>query len=163
MPSDGRFRVIVFGGDISKPTQKDVVNDFAARLSADILSKAPKMPLAPGADPHSATMRFKTDQPPSIIDVLLIHTAKRNEIETLRDLHEVYHPFDSKLGWDYDKIFVDEKSYHQGHGKAYEGYGVNPEKGAVVVVRPDGYVGLVTGLENVIEVQKWFTGVLRTV
>lgn len=153
--------MVVFGGNVSQPAQRDLVNDFAVHLASGVLSEAPKVSLSPGADPHSATMRFKTDQPPSVVDVLLVHTAKRADVDILRDLHEVYHPFDSKLGWDYDKVFVDEESYHEGHGKAYEGYGVDPAKGAVVVVRPDGYVGLVTGLENWAEVEKWFAGVLR--
>ncbi|KAK6087115.1 FAD binding domain-containing protein [Seiridium cupressi] len=163
MPSDGRFRVIVFGGDISKPQQQDLVNSFADHLSSGILSRAPRMPLSPAADPHGGPVWYKIDEPPCIVDVLLIHSAKRAEVEILRDLHAVYHPFDTKLGWDYDKVFVDEESYHAGHGQAYTGYGVNPEKGAVVLVRPDGYVGLVTGLEQAgwEAVETWFAGVLR--
>lgn len=163
MPSDGRFRVFVFGGDISQAPQRDLVNTFAADMATSVISKAPKVSLSPGADPHAGTLRFKMDQPPSVIDVLLVHNAKRMEVEILRDLHEVYHPFDSKLGWDYDKVFVDSESYHDGHGHAYEGYGVDPQKGAVVLVRPDGYIGLVTSLDNAgrQEVEKWFQGVLK--
>ncbi|KAK6199079.1 Polynucleotide 5'-hydroxyl-kinase grc3 [Pestalotiopsis sp. IQ-011] len=163
LPSDGRFRVVVFGGDISQGPQRDLVNSFAADLSASVLSKAPRVSLSPGADPHAGTLRFKMDQPPSTIDVLLVHSAERMKIEILRDLHEVYHPFDPKLGWDYDKVFVDGDSYHEGHGHAYERYGVDPGKGAVVVVRPDGYIGLVTSLQEGgrKEVEKWFGGVLK--
>jgi phenol 2-monooxygenase len=141
------------------------VNDLGAWLSADVLPRFPPIALSPGSDPHGGTTKFKTDRDPSVIDVLLVHTAKRVEVEMLRDLHEVYHPFDSKLGWDYDKVFVDEESYHHGHGKAYEGYGVDPQTGALVIVRPDGYVGLVTsiGQEGWHEVTKWLEGVLRSV
>jgi hypothetical protein len=35
------------------------------------------------------------------------------------------------------KTFADDESYNSGHGHAYKEYGVDPEKGAVVVVRPD--------------------------
>ncbi|KAK7951034.1 phenol 2-monooxygenase [Apiospora aurea] len=126
MPSDGRFRLWVFGGDISQPAARER--------------------MGPAATPFAGTARFRLDRPPSVVDVLLVHRAPRGEVELLRDLHDVYHPFDAKLGWDYDKVFADGESYHEGHGRAYEGYGVDPDKGAVVVVRPDGYVGLVTEL-----------------
>ncbi|KAI0098138.1 FAD binding domain-containing protein [Nemania sp. FL0031] len=166
MPSDGRFRIVVFAGDISRPARRDLVNALGAWLAFSLLPLYPRIALSPGSDPHSGTMtsRFKTDRDPSVIDILLLHTAKRADIEILRDLHEVYHPFDSKLGWEYDKVFVDEESYHEGNGRAYEGYGVDPEEGALVVVRPDGYVGLVAGVEEGWgEVGKWFEGVLRGV
>lgn len=35
------------------------------------------------------------------------------------------------------KTFVDDEGYNSSHGHAYETYGVDPEKGAVVLVRPD--------------------------
>ncbi|KAI1296003.1 FAD binding domain-containing protein [Xylaria venustula] len=166
MPSDGRFRLLVFAGDISRPKQQKLVNSLGSWLSTDMLPKYPLIAMSPGSDPHGAgTMKFRPDRDPSIIDVLLVHTAKRSEIEILRDLHDVYHPFDPKLGWDYDKVFVDQESLHHGHGRAYEGYGIDPEDGSLVVVRPDGYVGLVTSVEKEgwEEVAKWFQGVLRSV
>ena len=39
---------------------------------------------------------------------------------------------------DVHKIYVDDQSYHSGHGHAYEFYGINPDRGAITVVRPDG-------------------------
>ncbi|KAH9905888.1 FAD binding domain-containing protein [Xylariomycetidae sp. FL2044] len=150
MPSDGRFRLVVFGGDISRPLQRGRVNDLGAYLASRVLPRRPRIRLSPGSDPHfgGAGAKFRTDGDPSVIDVILVHAAPRAEVEILRDLHEVYHPFDSRLGWDYDRVFVDEESYQDGHGRAYEGYGVDRETGALVVVRPDGYVGLVVGLHE---------------
>ncbi|KAI1339789.1 FAD binding domain-containing protein [Xylariaceae sp. FL0016] len=167
MPSDGRFRLVVFAGDVSpaNPEQQALVNELGSYLATEVLPRHPRIALSPGSDPHGSGGKFKTDRDPSIVDVLLVHTGKRAEVEILRDLHDVYHPFDEKLGWDYDKVFSDEESYHDGHGHAYEGYGVDREKGALVVVRPDGYVGLVTVLEKEgwSELGKWFSGVLRSV
>ncbi|KAI1195322.1 FAD binding domain-containing protein [Nemania serpens] len=165
MPSDGRFRLVVFPGDISHSARLNLVNDLGTWLATDVLPTYPLIALSPGADPHSVARKFKTDRDPSIIDVLLVHSARRSDVEILRDLHDVYHPLDSKLGWDYDRVFVDEESYHDGHGRAYEGYGVDAEKGALVIVRPDGYVGLVAGVEEGgwKEVARWFKGVLRSV
>lgn len=34
-------------------------------------------------------------------------------------------------------IFVDDESYNSGHGHAYQAYGVDPKRGALVIVRPD--------------------------
>jgi phenol 2-monooxygenase len=38
---------------------------------------------------------------------------------------------------DIHKTLVDDESYNSGHGKAYEFYGVDPELGAITIVRPD--------------------------
>lgn len=38
---------------------------------------------------------------------------------------------------DMHKVFVDDESYNSGHGHAYSFYGIDPEKGAMVIVRPD--------------------------
>jgi hypothetical protein len=70
---------------------------------------------------------------------MMIHSAPRQEIELL-DLHDVYHPFHEKRGWDYEKVYVDDASYHEGHGEAYKGYGVDADSGCVVIARPDQYV-----------------------
>lgn len=39
---------------------------------------------------------------------------------------------------DFHKIYIDDESYHSGHGHAYEFYGVNSKNGATAIVRPDG-------------------------
>ena len=46
---------------------------------------------------------------------------------------------------------------------AYSVYGVDPEKGAVAVVRPDGYIGTVSALEDVDRVRLYLKGCLREV
>jgi phenol 2-monooxygenase (NADPH) len=45
-------------------------------------------------------------------------------------------------------------------GKGYETYGIE-SSGAVVVVRPDGYVGLVTALDQVPRLQSYFEGFMK--
>lgn len=47
------------------------------------------------------------------------------------DVHE------ANMGIDLHKVFIDDETYTYGHGKAYEFYGVDPQKGAIVIVRPD--------------------------
>lgn len=57
------------------------------------------------------------------------------------------------------KIFVDDESYNSGHGKAYEFYGVDPKKGAMVVVRPDQYVSAVLDVGDCEALGEFFRGV----
>ncbi len=165
MPSDGRFRVIVFGGDIQDPAQLQRVNELGAWLRTRLLPTLPTITLSAVADPHGTTAKFITEREPSIIDVLLVHAAPRDKVELLRDLDEMYHPFDAKLGWDYDKVFVDGPSYHGGHGEAYQKCGVDEKTGTILVVRPDGYVGLVTTVDERgwEEIEKWVKSVVRTI
>ncbi|KAJ0288742.1 hypothetical protein CBS470a_004731 [Colletotrichum nupharicola] len=162
LPSNGRFRLVVFGGDISQQAQRDRVNALGAWLTT-YLTKLPTIKLTPGSDPHSGSMKFKTDEDPSIVDVLLVHTAPRDQVELLKDVHEMYHPFDSKLGWDYDKVYVDGKTFYEEPQRAYEKYGIDETKGAVVGLRPDGYVGLVVsvGHDGQQEIQNWLDGIFQ--
>jgi hypothetical protein len=59
---------------------------------------------------------------------------------------------------DLHKIFIDDESYNSGHGHAYEFYDVDPAKGAVVIVRPDQYVSMVTRIENHGRLRDFFDG-----
>lgn len=75
-----------------------------------------------------------------VIEILTIHSAPRTSINLL-DLPEIYHPWDDARGWDYEKVFVDDVSYHEGFGDAYEKYGIDRGRGCFVVCRPDQHVG----------------------
>jgi phenol 2-monooxygenase (NADPH) len=48
--------------------------------------------------------------------------------------------------YDYDRIFADDTSYHQGHGEAYARYKISATHGCIVLVRPDQYVSWIGGL-----------------
>ena len=45
----------------------------------------------------------------------------------------------------------------------YTIYGIDPEKGAVAVVRPDGYISIVAGLASTSRIDAYLKGCLRTV
>jgi phenol 2-monooxygenase len=89
--------------------------------------------------------------------VLTVHSAPRQET-TIFDFPAVFRPWDETDGWDYWKIFVDDQSYHEGHGHAYQNYGVDPEKGCAVVLRPDQYVSLVTEVDDYEGLDHFFSG-----
>lgn len=46
---------------------------------------------------------------------------------------------------------------------AYTIYGVDPAQGVLLVVRPDGYVGVVASLDDVQRVDRYLTSCVRTV
>lgn len=46
-------------------------------------------------------------------------------------------------------------------GKGYETYGVDKVKGAIVVVRPDGYVGMIAPYEALDDLKEYFAGFMK--
>ena len=141
LPSDGRFRIIVFAGNVLSSPQKARLEAFCSKLSNSM---------------------FLGSHLYNNIAVVTCHSAKRTEVELLRDFPEVLHPFSEKIGWDYDSVFVDDVSYHEGFGDAYKNYGVDKETGCVVVTRPDqyvGYVGQLDGDAGWVGVEAYFKGI----
>ncbi|KAI2465735.1 putative phenol 2-monooxygenase [Annulohypoxylon bovei var. microspora] len=146
LKSNGRFRVVLFAGNILSPQQRERVEKFCEFLDAPTSFLRTATPAGSPLD--------------TVIEVLTIHSSKRTETELLRDFPEVLHPFDPHTGWDYDRVFVDDASYHEGIGDAYTKYGVDKERGCVVVARPDQHVGWIGDLEDFDELQKYFDGCL---
>ncbi|UQC84254.1 phenol hydroxylase [Colletotrichum lupini] len=146
LKADGRFRVVLFAGNILDPSQKARVDNFCVALDA----------------PNNFLRKVTPAKAPidSVIEVLTIHSAKRTDTELLRDFPDILHPFNSHTGWDYNKVYVDDESYHEGFGDAYKNYGVDKQRGCVVVVRPDQYVAWIGELEDFDDLQKYFEGCL---
>ncbi|KAM3082381.1 hypothetical protein ACMFMF_002044 [Clarireedia jacksonii] len=144
--SDGRFRILVFPGDISKARPFSRLEQFGKWLAATGL----------GAEPSRAQGRLSD----SGLETITIHNAKRSQIE-LMDLHEMFRPWSDNDGWDYWRVYADDESYHDGHGHLYEWCGINSEDGCVVILRPDGYVSLICGLEDVDMVDAFFLDLHR--
>ena len=47
-----------------------------------------------------------------------------------------------------------------GHG--YETYGLDPTSGAIVIIRPDGYIGMITALDEVDAIDQYFGSFMRS-
>ncbi|CAI7582019.1 unnamed protein product [Penicillium bialowiezense] len=58
-----------------------------------------------------------------------------------------------------------EMSFYSGYeiDDVYGTYGVDPAKGAVAIVRPDGYIGIVVSLAEVNRVERYLEGLVRAV
>lgn len=66
----------------------------------------------------------------------------------------------AKTTADNHRIVIDDESYNWGHGHAYDNLSIEPIHGAVVIVRPDQYVSLITGLDGIENIRDFFAGVL---
>lgn len=149
LKADGLFHLVLFAGDVSKTDQMQRVHSFAGAL-ADMAIPLVQHRMSGGSQKGGY----------HVADILTIHSAPRQEVEYL-DFPELLRPFDEELGWDYDRIFVDEESYHEGHGNAYEGYGVDKVRGCVVIVRPDQHVAWIGGLEDIDSLEMYFANFLE--
>lgn len=155
LPSDGRWRIVVFAGDIRQNAACRKLNQVSStsnrlacvltnQLGEYLFSEHGPIPKysAPGSDIDS------------FIEVIVVLSGERLKINQ-EQIPLWFCPVTGKWGVrgkgdpddrlslltvhvDLHKIYVDDESYHSGHGHAYDFYGVQPEKGAVAIVRPDG-------------------------
>jgi phenol 2-monooxygenase len=143
LPSNGCWRIVVFSGDLRDPKQ-------FARFTALGQALASKDSFLRRYTPRLEAMD-------SVFEIITVHSAPRSSVELL-SLPEVFHPFSEEIGWDYNKVFVDDASYHEGHGEAYKNYGINPLTGCVIVIRPDQHVSYISSLEDARRIDSFFSG-----
>jgi len=143
LPSNGKWRIMAFAGNLENDTQFQTVQDLGASLQ-DILT-------------HYIASA-KSERSP--IEVLALHSGSRDAVDLLK-LHNVYHPWDDLLGWDYWKVYSDDAStFEPSCGSAYEKYGVGKEDGCVVVLRPDQHVSYIGLLGDHDALRRFFAGVM---
>ncbi|GLA58199.1 hypothetical protein AtubIFM56815_000507 [Aspergillus tubingensis] len=143
--SDGRFRVLLLVGDCRLEDQKSRILALNGGLLA--LQKRFTLP------------KQKLD---SVIEVKAIHSAPLDDVE-LSDFPPVLHQFDESTGWDYTKVWSDSECFWDElcKGNAYEIWGVDKSRGAMVALRPDQYIGWIGELDDVAGVTKYFEGFIR--
>lgn len=151
LDSDGRFKIVILAGDVRDQTQKLRLETVSQRLSGQ--SSEHESPLhryspIPG--------RYK-----SPLDVYTIHSTPWAETEFF-GFPEILRPFDSVMGWEYSKIWCDDHCIwdRDCDGKGYERWGADRMRGALVVVRPDQYIGWVGELEDVQGMLAYLDGIL---
>ena len=76
-----------------------------------------------------------------VVDLFLIHTENHYDF----DLATLPAPFPD---WQY-RVYTDKE------GKEHKDHGVDPSIGAMALVRPDGYISLVTGLDGGLAITKF--------
>lgn len=121
-PSDGKYRIVVFAGDISRPDQLKRVQKLGQTLA---------LPL-PKNQPGNGE---------NIFDVLVLHSSRREDVRFCRLPSTLCSQSQSN-------VYADNLPYLGGLGTAYQAYGVDRLNGCIVVVRPDGHVLFVGELED---------------
>ncbi|KAF7969243.1 hypothetical protein HWV62_27888 [Athelia sp. TMB] len=138
LPSDTRFKILVFAGDTTESSQRAKLERLAEELG----------------NPKSFLSLFSySGKWESTFDIITISSGKIEDVE-YTDVPELF-----RSHW--SKIFVDDQDMlgRQG-GRAYENLGIG-SAGAVVAVRPDGYVGLVFPFDAVRDADEYFASFMR--
>ncbi|KAI0352108.1 hypothetical protein OH77DRAFT_1409847 [Trametes cingulata] len=133
LPSDTRFKILVFVGNVVDKAQAERVKKLAEEIGAD----------------GSFYRRLGRGDPAKVFDVLSISSAKKQDVN-YTDLPPLFRQHWSKV------LLDDVDMYARVGGGGYETYGIDPQHGAIVVVRPDGYVGIVAPLDRLQDVDAYF-------
>ncbi|PIL30414.1 hypothetical protein GSI_07601 [Ganoderma sinense ZZ0214-1] len=139
LPADTRFKILVFAGDLSD-------GDDRTRLQTlgEELKKAENFL---GRYGRGDVGKWE------VFDVVCFTSAKKDTIN-LFHIPEFFRPHWSKA------LLDDEDMQGQSAGGGYAKYGIDPHAGAIVVVRPDGYVGSVAPFDGVAFLNSYFAGFL---
>ncbi|PYH99697.1 phenol 2-monooxygenase [Aspergillus ellipticus CBS 707.79] len=145
LDSDGRFRIVLLAGDMRLKDQQSRISALCDKLTELLMRFTPP--------------KSKLD---SIIEIKTIHSAPWMEVE-LSDFPSIVHQFDEEQGWDYSKVWSDSECSWEPRcvGNAYETWGVDKSRGAVVALRPDQYIGWMGELEDVAGLTQYFEGILQ--
>lgn len=149
LPADGRWRVIIFAGDIRDERAAKRLNQLGDYL---LSTEGPVRAFTP-----------KEADIDSLIEIIVVLCGSRVEIEQ-EDIPECFWPVTGKWRMrDLHKVFVDDESYNSGHGHAYEFYGVDQRHGALAVIRPDQYVAMVASLQKYDLIRDFFADFMRPI
>ncbi|KAK2666833.1 hypothetical protein RAB80_017254 [Fusarium oxysporum f. sp. vasinfectum] len=140
-PSDGRYRIVIFAGDISRPEQLRRVERFSELL---------ELP-----DAFLQRLDGHAISPRDVFEILVLHSASRDDVE-IADLPSFLFKHADAL----DQVFVDNNETRDWTlGEAYSKYGVGRETGCIVLVRPDRHVMYIGELEDGAEMVKLMSSV----
>lgn len=141
LKADGRWRVLIFPGDVRESDALDALTNLGNQLQT-IVQK----------------YNSKDADLDEVIQVLTVFKTAHREIQYLaQSLPEVLiprrKPYNIRA---FDTLYCDEPSHHDGDGKAYAGYGIDPSFGCVVVCRPDQHVSGVFGMSQGKDIAAFF-------
>ncbi|KAL5513388.1 hypothetical protein ACEPAH_3787 [Sanghuangporus vaninii] len=142
LPSDTRFKVVIFTGDLNIESQKAKFEEFvsqATEKSGFLTQYGCRSEMSAGWS--------------EVFEVLSVLIGKKETTE--------YTDVPSALRPHWSKVFVDDVAVSGTEGgKAYSSYGISPE-GAVIIVRPDGYIGTVVPLDGAAALNEYFAGFMK--
>lgn len=138
MPSTGRFHLVLFAGKSLKHAMFQGLSNYLASSESPLLAIVPDSPLFNPASHHRGLSSANTRGSNQYLDIYLIHSSAHLEVE-LGQLSGIFDP---------SKVFEDV----EGVGHAI--HGVHEMGGVMALVRPDGYITMVTNFDNGPEVMQ---------
>lgn len=133
LPSDFRFKLLVFTGDFNEPIQTQKIQALVKSLE----------------QPES----FLNKYPRERFDITTISRGNKLEFD-YRKVPQLLRPH-------WSKVLLDDTDVSGTiGGKGYAYYGISDE-GAFVVVRPDGYIVMIIPLDGSGEINKYFAGFMN--
>lgn len=144
--SDGRWRIMTFAGNLEDPANAAILDKIGRYFSSK----------------DSPIQRFtpRHADVDSLIELILVAHGDRHAVE-FHQIPQCFYPVTGKHEVrDIHKIYFDDASYNKGHGHAYDFLGVDPNTGAIIIVRPDQYVAGILGLDQYKEIGAFFEGFL---
>ncbi|KAF7597540.1 hypothetical protein BBP40_000018 [Aspergillus hancockii] len=147
LQSDGHFRILLLAGDLRLEEQRRRVQAFGQYLRS--------------TDSVLRQFTLKKGGLNAAIGLVTIHSAPWED--DAFGLPEVFQPFDEQNGFDFNQVWSDASLQRDREcdGKAYEKWGVDRVKGAVVALRPDQHIGWIGDLEDLEGLSRYFGGIFR--
>ena len=136
MPADGRFHLFVYAGRSLTSEAFVRLSEFLSSSTSPVHRFSKKSPRHLGPfHQEDITSTYPKANSDYVVDVFLLHTTPHLEV----DLELLPQPFSDK--WS-------ARVYEDVDGKGHAIHGISEEDGALVLVRPDGYVSVVTELDQ---------------
>lgn len=132
MPSTGRFHLVLFAGKLLKHGIFQALNNYLASSESPLSATVPDSSLSNPVSHQGGFISANTRDGNKYLELYLIHSSNHLEVE----LGQLSSIFDSS------KVFEDVGGV--GHGI----HGVHEITGVMVLVRPDGYITMVTNFDN---------------
>ncbi|EGO22562.1 hypothetical protein SERLADRAFT_362748 [Serpula lacrymans var. lacrymans S7.9] len=140
LPADMRFKILLFLGNTADPSQLEKVQLLAKDMESS----------------ESFLRRYlRNDNITSMFDILTI-LAEKKELVNIMDLPKLF-----RLHW--SQVFVDDLDVTRSKGgQGYSAFGIDPSQVTLVVVRPDGVVGMVAPSESIDDVNGYFASFMKS-
>ncbi|KAG2159491.1 FAD binding domain-containing protein [Suillus bovinus] len=136
LPSDFCFKLLVFTGEFNDPLQQTRVESMVVDMQK-----------------RESFLNRHTTPGNSPFDIITISKGRKDKFNILR--------LPTLLRSHWSKVFVDDTDPAGSFGgEGYSYYGVGSE-GALVVVRPDGYVGAIAPLDHVKVIDSYFASFMK--
>ncbi|KAH7919888.1 hypothetical protein BV22DRAFT_840363 [Leucogyrophana mollusca] len=138
LPADTRFKLLLFVG-LTTESQLAKISALAEELEKQ----------------DSFLQKYARDgNVSSVFDILTITAGKKDDVNFL-DLPALFRPH-------WSKVLIDDTDVTGSvGGHAYDRFGIDTGAVTLVVVRPDGYVGMIAPSTAIRDIEKYFAGFMR--